>query len=516
MADRDLGITYYPFVEAQKKLIVNGSQMLYQYWLAYALTFRRTLSSYLLPNDDRFSFTLKNTGNEVYCRRPHEYYNDWLKYTDALFSDRLRSDEFLGSLRKYQGGVIDISRHAKKMCYFSALSLLDDYIDASLKGLSSISESSIFVSTPYEIVQKRDDTRLLRYYNYDTQEEKEEIQKEGEKQQQLKQTLTSKRKLKYKTPLLMVYAPINRYHILDLTPEMSIVNQFVSTGFDVFLLDWGEQKNNRSTIADYINYIDEYIQEIKKITNSDKVSLFGYSWGGILSVMYSSLDNNNSIKNLIVQSSQIDFDKDKTTIAEWMRSFPAEKFVEEFGEMHGHIIDLAFLMRNPLKHGFDNVKFALDMQNKKNRGDESINIDPNASFLKFIQDLFRISIWLNNTPDIQGELFGEFAKKMYQQNLLIKGQISVHENASRNENESTRVSSKTVDLKKITIPVLNIVATQDDLVQPESCIPLNDIISSTDKKLIQFPSSHVELCISSNSHNNLWPQVAKWLQERCS
>ena len=112
-------------------------------------------------------------------------------------------------------------------------------------------------------------------------------------------------------------------------------------------------------------------------------------------------------------------------------------------------------------------------------------------------------------------MFGEIAKKMYQQNLLIKGQISVNENTSRNENESTRVSSKTVDLKKITIPVLNIVATQDDLVQPESCIPLNDIISSTDKKLIQFPSGHVELCISYNSHNNLWPQVAKWLQERC-
>ena len=62
----------------------------------------------------------------------------------------------------------------------------------------------------------------------------------------------------------MVYAPINRYHILDLTPDRSIVNQFVSKGFDVFLLDWGEQKNNRSTIYDYVNYIDEYVQEVKK------------------------------------------------------------------------------------------------------------------------------------------------------------------------------------------------------------------------------------------------------------
>jgi polyhydroxyalkanoate synthase len=80
----------------------------------------------------------------------------------------------------------------------------------------------------------------------------------------------------------MVYAPINRYHILDLTPEMSIVNRFVSTGFDVFLLDWGEQKNNRSTIADYINYIGEYIQEIKKITNSDKVGLGRHSFNHVL------------------------------------------------------------------------------------------------------------------------------------------------------------------------------------------------------------------------------------------
>jgi polyhydroxyalkanoate synthase subunit PhaC len=315
----------------------------------------------------------------------------------------------------------------------------------------------------------------------------------------------------------MVYAPINRYHILDLTPYRSIVNQFASKGFDVFLLDWGEQKNNRSRISDYVNYIDEYVEEIKKITNSDKINLFGYSWGGVLSMIYASLDNNKTVNNLIVQSSQVDFDKDKTTIAEWMRSFPADRFIEEFGEMHGDIIDLAFLMRNPLAHSFDNVKFALDMQKNKNRDGQNNNNDPNASFLKFVQDIFRISVWLNNTPDIQGEFFREFAKKMYQKNLLIKGRIATDERASsRNENESTRKSSKTIDLKEITIPVLNVVATEDDLVQAESCIPLNDLISSTDKKLIQFPSGHVELCISSHSHDDLWPRVVKWLQERSS
>lgn len=73
---------------------------------------------------------------------------------------------------------------------------------------------------------------------------------------------------------------------------------------------------------------------------------------------------------------------------------------------------------------------------------------------------------------------------------------------------------KTIDLRNITIPVLNIVATEDDLVQAASCAPLNDIISSIDTKLIQFPSGHVDLCIGSDSHDNLWPQVVSWLQAK--
>jgi polyhydroxyalkanoate synthase len=233
-------------------------------------------------------------------------------------------------------------------------------------------------------------------------------------------------------------------------------------------------------------------------------------------MLYASLYNDKkNIRNLIVLSSQADFDKDKTTIAEWMRSFPADKYIEEFGEMHGHIIDLAFLMRNPLVHRFDNVKYALDMQIKKDYDDADHNVKNNhynISLIRFARDLFRVSVWLNNTPDIQGEIFREFAKKMYQQNLLIKGEMTL----DRHKKKNTTKSSKTVNIKDITIPLLNIVGTEDDLVGPTSSISLNDVVSSTDKKLIQFPLGHVELCISSYAHDNLWPEVVKWLQERSS
>ncbi len=46
-------------------------------------------------------------------------------------------------------------------------------------------------------------------------------------------------------------------------------------------------------------------------------------------------------------------------------------------------------------------------------------------------------------------------------------------------------TTTTIDLRKITMPVLNIVGIYDDLVPSASSIPLNDVILSSDKRLIK-------------------------------
>lgn len=48
-----------------------------------------------------------------------------------------------------------------------------------------------------------------------------------------------------------------------------------------------------------------------------------------------------------------------------------------------------------------------------------------------------------------------------------------------------------IDLKKITLPVLNIVRTNDDLVSAESSRTITYVVSNKDKKTIEFPSGHV-------------------------
>jgi len=39
--------------------------------------------------------------------------------------------------------------------------------------------------------------------------------------------------------LLISYALINRYHILDIHPEKSWVRNLLEQGFEVYMLDWG-------------------------------------------------------------------------------------------------------------------------------------------------------------------------------------------------------------------------------------------------------------------------------------
>src|SRR5215212_1061829 len=105
--------------------------------------------------------------------------------------------------------------------------------------------------------------------------------------------------------------------------------------------------------------------------------------------------------------------------------------------------------------------------------------------LEFIDNLVRIRSWLHNTPDIPGEFFKQFIIDLYQKNLLIQNKM----NLTWNEKTMTKTTTTTaIDLRKITMPILNIVGIYDDLVPSASSIPLNDVISSSDKKLIEFPA----------------------------
>src|SRR5690625_4672572 len=90
-------------------------------------------------------------------------------------------------------------------------------------------------------------------------------------------------KKKNKTPILMIYALINKPYILDLTPGSSLIEYLTNEGHDVYLLDWGtpgyEDRNMK--IDHYIlDYIPRAVKRVMQTSNADEISLLGYCMGG--------------------------------------------------------------------------------------------------------------------------------------------------------------------------------------------------------------------------------------------
>ena len=120
-----------------------------------------------------------------------------------------------------------------------------------------------------------------------------------------------------KTPLLVVYALINKSYILDLQPDRSWIRSLLSQGFDVYLIDWKAptQADKYTSFDDYVNYyIDDCVELVRRRNSTDKVSLHGYCMGATMSAIYSSL-HEEKVRNLATIAPVIDTEKDTTVFS---------------------------------------------------------------------------------------------------------------------------------------------------------------------------------------------------------
>jgi polyhydroxyalkanoate synthase len=77
-----------------------------------------------------------------------------------------------------------------------------------------------------------------------------------------------------------------------------------------------------------------------------------------------------------------------------------------------------------------------------------------------------------------------------------------------------KLNEKTINLKNINMPLLNVMAQYDHLVSNDQSIPLNDAVSSTDKDIYIFPTGHIGIFVGSKSQKEVCPKIAEWLKAR--
>src|SRR5437588_3403228 len=90
-------------------------------------------------------------------------------------------------------------------------------------------------------------------------------------------------------PVLIVSSLINRYYVLDLLPELSVIALLNRRGFDVYVLDWKAPGADGPDLG-FTDYVDGVIPAAAKLVakrhGSTLPSVIGYCMGGTLSVMF--------------------------------------------------------------------------------------------------------------------------------------------------------------------------------------------------------------------------------------
>jgi len=280
-------------------------------------------------------------------------------------------------------------------------------------------------------------------------------------------------------PLLIVFALVNRPTVLDLQPDRSLIRGFLAAGLDVYLLDWGypDRGDRRTTLADYTTgYLH---RAVTRIGADRPLNLLGVCQGGTLSLLYASLEPGR-IGKLVTMVTPVDFHTPDNLLSKWVRGVDVDRLVDTFGNVPGELLNFTFLSLMP---------FRLTLQ-------KYLALVDGADDPRELENFLRMERWIFDSPDQAGEAFREYLKWFYQENRLIRG--------------TTVLDGRTADLGQLSMPILNVYATEDHLVPPSASRALGGLVGTREYEEVPFAGGHIGIYVSSRARS-IPAQIAAWL-----
>lgn len=295
----------------------------------------------------------------------------------------------------------------------------------------------------------------------------------------------SKVKKPFAIPVLVVFATVNRPEILDLFPNQSFIHGLLDNGMDVYLLDWGYPDKDDSDIrfSDYVNdYLHHCVQFVQKNSGNPTINLLGICQGGLMCLCYNALYQ--TINRLVLISVPIDFSTADNTVAQLLNRIDMQELVRTNGNVPGSWLTQFFISLRP---------FELVGKKYLNFVSQLDNTEKTEKFL-------RVEKWLNDAPDQAGQAFVDLAEHFYRDNKLIAGKLFL--------------DGRRVDLKRVTTPVLNVMAKEDEIVPVSASRCLEHYLGSTVYASRMYPSGHIGIYVSDKVGKRMPKSIAAWLKKK--
>jgi len=246
-----------------------------------------------------------------------------------------------------------------------------------------------------------------------------------------------------KTPLLIVPPWINKFYILDLTPEKSYIKWCVDQGITVFVISW---VNPDAKLAE--KSFEQYMREgplaaldaIAEITGEKSVHSAGYCVGGTLltiALAYLAAQNDKRVKSATLFAAQVDF-----TFAGDLLVFVDE---ERIRQLEAHMKEQGYLEASRMATAFNML-----------RSNDLIWPYVVNNYLRGKKPYpFDILYWNADATRMPAANHSFYLRNCYLSNRLSKGDMEI--------------AGVTLDLRKVKVPVYNL-ATREDHIAPAKSV----------------------------------------------
>jgi polyhydroxyalkanoate synthase len=152
-------------------------------------------------------------------------------------------------------------------------------------------------------------------------------------------------------PVLIVHSLVSRSYVLDLMPNNSMIRYLLGEGFDVFLLDWGvaDPADAENTLETYVeHYIPKAIAATLEEAGADGVTLIGYCFAGVLTLLVTAGQPEVPVRNLITLTTPCDYTRMGFMSKMFLRGrLNPEDVIDETGLVPAAVMDEGFQSLKP-------------------------------------------------------------------------------------------------------------------------------------------------------------------------
>ena len=267
-----------------------------------------------------------------------------------------------------------------------------------------------------------------------------------------------------KRPLLIVPPWINKFYILDLTPEKSFIKWCVAQGITVFVISWvnPDSKLAQKSFEDYMREGPlTALDVIEKATGERAVDAIGYCVGGTLlatTLAYMASTGDGRIASATFFAAQVDFTHagDLKVFVDDEQIAAREREMNERGYLEGKKMANAFnlLRSNDLIWPY--------VINNYLKGKEPAPFD--------------LLYWNSDATRMPAANHSFYLRNCYLENRLSKGDMVI--------------GGKKLDLKSVKVPVYNL-ATREDHIAPAKSVLLGSKYFGGPVRFVLAGSGHI-------------------------